>query len=127
VRLRRFAIGAAIALLLLLVLTMLPRHSVSRELLADAASRDSAPTVQVAMVSRAAPGSALTLPGTVQPLHESAIYARVGGYVRRTRRPWRTRRRRKRTCVGSSRRAGSPASRRPSRASSPRAMSTWGR
>ena len=83
VRLRNYAIGAAIALVLLLVLTMLPRHNVSRELLADAAARDSAPMVQVAMVSRAAPGSALTLPGTVQPLHESAIYARVGGYVRR--------------------------------------------
>jgi RND family efflux transporter MFP subunit len=83
VRLRNYAIGAALALVLLLVLTMLPRHSVSRELLADAAARDSAPTVQVATVSRAAPGSALTLPGTVQPLHESAIYARVGGYVRR--------------------------------------------
>ena len=82
-RLRTFAIGAAIALVLLLVLTMLPRHSVSRELLADAAARDSAPVVQVATVVRAAPGSTLTLPGTVQPLHESAIYARVGGYVRR--------------------------------------------
>jgi len=82
-RLRNYAIGAALALLLLLVLTMLPRHAVSRELLADAAARDSAPTVQVAMVSCAAAGSALTLPGTVQPLHESAIYARVGGYVRR--------------------------------------------
>jgi multidrug efflux pump subunit AcrA (membrane-fusion protein) len=82
-RLRTFAIGAAIALVLLLVLTMLPRHSVSRELLADAAARDSAPVVQVATVVRSAPGSTLTLPGTVQPLHESAIYARVGGYVRR--------------------------------------------
>ena len=82
-RLRRYAIGGAIALLALLALTMVPRHSVSRELLADAAATDSAPTVQVATVTRAAPGSALTLPGTVQPLHESAIYARVGGYVRR--------------------------------------------
>jgi RND family efflux transporter MFP subunit len=82
-RLRRYAIGAAIALVALLALTMVPRHSVSRELLADAAASDSAPTVRVAMVARAAPGSALTLPGTVQPLHESAVYARVGGYVRR--------------------------------------------
>ena len=82
-RLRRYAIGALIGLAALLALTMVPRHSVSRELLADAAATDSAPTVQVATVTRAAPGSALTLPGTVQPLHESAIYARVGGYVRR--------------------------------------------
>jgi RND family efflux transporter MFP subunit len=83
VRLRRYAIGATLALLVLLVLTMLPRHSVSRELLADAAATSAPPVVQVAMVTRAAPGSALSLPGTVQPLHESAIYARVGGYVRR--------------------------------------------
>jgi RND family efflux transporter MFP subunit len=82
-RLRRYAIGAAIALVALLALTMVPRHSVSRELLADAAASDAPPMVQVAMVARAAPGSALTLPGTVQPLHESAVYARVGGYVRR--------------------------------------------
>jgi RND family efflux transporter MFP subunit len=82
-RLRRYAIGAVIALVGLLALTMVPRHSVSRERLADAAASDGPPTVQVALVARAAPGSALTLPGTVQPLHESAIYARVGGYVRR--------------------------------------------
>jgi len=82
-RLRRYAIGALIGLVGLLALTLVPRHSVSRELLADAAASDGPPTVQVALVARAAPGSALTLPGTVQPLHESAIYARVGGYVRR--------------------------------------------
>jgi len=81
-RLRRYAIGALIGLVGLLALTLVPRHSVSRELLADAAASDGPPTVQVALVARAAPGSALTLPGTVQPLHESAIYARVGGYVR---------------------------------------------
>jgi RND family efflux transporter MFP subunit len=81
--LRRIAVGAAIALLLLFVVTMLPRRGVQRELLADAAGHDSAPVVQVTTVQRSAPGSVLTLPGTVQPLHESAVYARVGGYVRR--------------------------------------------
>ena len=69
-RLRRYAIGAVIALVGLLALTMVPRHSVSRELLADAAASDGPPTVQVALVARAAPGSALTLPVTVHPLHE---------------------------------------------------------
>jgi membrane fusion protein, multidrug efflux system len=83
VMLRRYAVVAGIVLILLLVATMLPRRSVRRELLADAAAHDSAPLVQVATVRRATPGSVLTLPGTVQPLHESAIYARVGGYVRR--------------------------------------------
>jgi len=81
--LRRLAIVSAIVLLVLFVATVLPRMSVRRELLADAASRDSAPAVEVATVQRATPGSVVTLPGTVQPLHESAIYARVGGYVRR--------------------------------------------
>ncbi|MDB4883244.1 MAG: efflux transporter, family, subunit [Gemmatimonadetes bacterium] len=82
-RLRRYAIVAGAVLLVLLVATLVPRHNVQRELLADASARDSAPLVQVTTVHRATPGSVLTLPGTVQPLHESAIYARVGGYVRR--------------------------------------------
>ena len=34
-------------------------------------------------VRRAAAGSTLALPGTIQALHESAIYARVQGYVKR--------------------------------------------
>jgi membrane fusion protein, multidrug efflux system len=82
-RLRRLAVVSAVVLLVLLVVTLLPRLTVHRELLADAASRDSAPSVEVATVQRATPGSVVTLPGTVQPLHESAIYARVSGYVRR--------------------------------------------
>ena len=82
-RLRRLAIVPGAALLVLLIVAVLPRLSVRRELLADAASRDSAPSVEVATVQRATPGSVVTLPGTVQPLHESAIYARVSGYVRR--------------------------------------------
>ena len=42
--------------------------------------------VQVTTVHRAAAGSELALPGTIQALHESAIYARVTGYVKR----WQT-------------------------------------
>lgn len=82
-RLRRIAIVSVAVLLVLLVVTLLPRLTVHRELLADAAARDSAPSVEVTTVQRATPGSVVTLPGTVQPLHESAIYARVSGYVRR--------------------------------------------
>ncbi|MEO8560524.1 MAG: efflux RND transporter periplasmic adaptor subunit [bacterium] len=82
-RLRRLAIISAVVLLALLVITVIPRVTVHRELLADASARDSAPVVQVAHVQRATPGSVVTLPGTMQPLHESAIYARVSGYVRR--------------------------------------------
>ena len=62
----------------LLIATVIPRRSVSRELLAEATSRDSMQTVQVTTVHRAQAGSSLSLPSTIQPLHESAIYARVG-------------------------------------------------
>ena len=81
--LRRIAIVAGAVLLALFAVTLIPRLTTRRELLADAAARDSAPAVQVATVQRAASGSVVTLPGTLLPLHESAIYARVGGYVRR--------------------------------------------
>ena len=82
---RLIAIGAGIVvlLLLLLVVTIIPRRAVDRELRAEAAARDSAPVVQVTTVQRAATGGDLALPGTIQALHESAIYARVTGYVRR--------------------------------------------
>jgi RND family efflux transporter MFP subunit len=82
-RLLIIAAGSGIALLLLFIITIIPRLTVHRELLAEAAGRDSAPIVQVTTVHRAAAGSELTLPGTIQALHEGAIYARVPGYVRR--------------------------------------------
>ncbi len=82
---RLVALGgiAAVALLLLFVVTVIPRRSVRNELLAEATARDSAPVVIAAVVHRAAAGSELALPGTIQALHESAIYARVTGYVKR--------------------------------------------
>ena len=76
--------GASAAVLVaLLVATIVPRRSVSQELRAEAAGRDSAPVVQVTTVRRAETGSTLSLPSTIQALHESAVYARVGGYVKR--------------------------------------------
>jgi RND family efflux transporter MFP subunit len=75
--------GIGIVLLLLFVIAVVPRRTVQHELLAEAAARDSAPLVQVTTVHRAAAGSELSLPGTIQALHEGAIYARVPGYVRR--------------------------------------------
>jgi multidrug efflux pump subunit AcrA (membrane-fusion protein) len=82
---RLLAIGsvAAAVLVILLIVTMLPRRSVDQELRAEATARDSAPSVQVTTVQRAASGTELVLPGTIQALHESAIYARVTGYVKR--------------------------------------------
>jgi RND family efflux transporter MFP subunit len=75
------AVGAAVVLAALLISAFLPRRAVTRELAADGAAQDSPPEVQVIDVVRAANGGDLVLPGTIQPLHESAIYARVGGYV----------------------------------------------
>ena len=74
---------AAVVLVVLFVISAIPRESVSQLLRAEAAARDSAPVVQVTTVHRAAAGSELALPGTIQALHESAIYARAAGYVRR--------------------------------------------
>ena len=82
-RLLTFGLGILGVLVLLLIVTIVPRHNVQRELLADVAQRDSAPLVEVATVTRAPAGSELTLPGTIQALHEGAIYARVPGYVKR--------------------------------------------
>ena len=82
-RLMTIGAGILVVLLLLLLITLVPRHNVQRELLAEAAGRDSAPFVQVTTVRRAPAGSELVLPGTIQALHEGAIYARVPGYVSR--------------------------------------------
>jgi RND family efflux transporter MFP subunit len=41
------------------------------------------PRVQVARAQRAASGAPVVLPGTVQPLQETAMYARANGYVRK--------------------------------------------
>ncbi|CAN5296954.1 efflux RND transporter periplasmic adaptor subunit [soil metagenome] len=82
-RLVMIGVAAALVLVVLLVVTIIPRRSVTSELRAEATARDSAPAVQVTTVHRAAPGSELVLPGTIQALHESAIYARVTGYVKR--------------------------------------------
>ena len=82
-RLIGIGIGALVVLAVLFVATTIPRRSVQNELRAEATARDSAPAVQVTTVHRAEPGSTLVLPGTIQALHESAIYARVQGYVKR--------------------------------------------
>lgn len=74
--------GVAVILAGLLVSSFIPRHATSRELEAEVAGNSGPPEVQTVQVIQAAAGGDLTLPGTIQPLHEGAIYARVGGYVR---------------------------------------------
>ena len=47
------------------------------------AATEVVPQVQVARTQRAAAGPPVILPGTVQPLQETAMYARANGYVRK--------------------------------------------
>jgi RND family efflux transporter MFP subunit len=54
------------------------RHALDR-----VAARDTIPTVNVVTVARADAASSLTLPGTLQPVHQAAIYARATGYVKK--------------------------------------------
>jgi RND family efflux transporter MFP subunit len=74
--------GVGVVLAGLFVASALPRRAVSRELAAEVTANDEPEVVQLTTVTRAASGGDLSLPGTIQPLHESAIYARVGGYVK---------------------------------------------
>ena len=74
---------ALVVFAVIFVASWLPRHALSGELRAEAVAKDSAPVVQVAVIQRAASGRDLALPGTIQALHEGAIYARVPGYVKR--------------------------------------------
>jgi hypothetical protein len=71
--------GMGVVLLALLVSSYLPRRATSRDLEAEVANRDVMPEVQTTQVVQAATGGDLSLPGTIQPLHEGVIYARVGG------------------------------------------------
>lgn len=75
-------VSTAIVLIALLASAFIPRRSVSRELAAETAAQDAPPIVQLATVAPSTLGGDLTLPGTIQPLHEGSIYARVAGYVK---------------------------------------------
>src|ERR1700722_18036910 len=76
-------IVAAVILVVALVLVgALPRVARARRLTAGAtAERTAEVNVLVTTVKRAAATTELTLPGTVQPLHEASVYAQTSGYV----------------------------------------------
>src|ERR1039458_3237393 len=82
-RIVSIGIGLAVVLAVLFAATFLPRRAMSKKLAAEVAADTLPPVVQVATVNRAAAGGAVELPGTIQALHEGAIYARVSGYVKR--------------------------------------------
>jgi RND family efflux transporter MFP subunit len=76
-------IGVLILLVVLFVIATLPRRAVTRELAAEVSEQNVPPVVQVAAVHRATSGGSVELPGTIQALHEGALYARVSGYVKK--------------------------------------------
>jgi RND family efflux transporter MFP subunit len=77
--------GAVIAtlFLVLIVAGIVPRVRDARELRAETASVRGAIEVTVVPAKRAAATSDLVLPGSIESLHESPIYARTTGYVER--------------------------------------------
>ena len=80
---RRLKVGlAAVAAVFLIafVVGTIPRLITARAL-AAVARVDSVPTVQVDRIARAPKATVLALPGTLEPLHQAAIYARTAGYV----------------------------------------------
>ena len=81
----RLAMGGVFVLLVLIGATVagtVPRVA-TRHALARVAANDTIPTVNVVKVVRADAASSLTLPGTLQPVHQAAIYARATGYVQK--------------------------------------------
>ena len=82
---RRLVVGGVSALVVLIGATVagtVPRVA-TRHALARVAAADTIPTVNVVTVARADAASSLTLPGTVQPVHQAAIDARATGYVKK--------------------------------------------
>jgi RND family efflux transporter MFP subunit len=78
-------VGITLALLFaaLLVVGIVPRLRDAREVQAEMASVHAVPEVITVTVRRSAPTSDFELPGSIEALHESPIYARTNGYVTR--------------------------------------------
>jgi RND family efflux transporter MFP subunit len=81
--LRRAASWGLLVFALLLVAGILPRVVRQKDLTAAAAQTDAVPIVLVGTAHRAPSSTDLTLPGTVQALRETTIFARTNGYVKR--------------------------------------------
>ena len=79
----RTALFAVVAIvLILLAIGIIPRITQRRALASEVgAASDSVMPTTVAIATRAK-GEPLSLPGTLQPLHEAVVYARSAGYVR---------------------------------------------
>jgi multidrug efflux system membrane fusion protein len=81
--LRRVAGWAILVFILLLIAGIVPRLLRERDLGAATAEKSVVPSVLVGTVRRAPASVDLVLPGTVQALRETTIFARTGGYVKR--------------------------------------------
>jgi multidrug efflux pump subunit AcrA (membrane-fusion protein) len=83
-RVRRIAIVFAIVLVVLFLVGILPRLKLQRQLASQVKTATAAlPIVAVTKALRPTAPNTVLLPGTMEALHEAAIYARVSGYVRR--------------------------------------------
>jgi multidrug efflux pump subunit AcrA (membrane-fusion protein) len=80
------AIVAGAALLVILLIGLLPKRSQKNKLTKraeQAAHNDSVPEVTVSRVTRGDSVADLSLPATIEGMHETPIYARSSGYVRK--------------------------------------------
>jgi membrane fusion protein (multidrug efflux system) len=81
---KRLGIVAVIVLIGLLAVGIAPRVSLNRQLNTQVASATATiPIIAVSTAQRPTVANTVLLPGTMEALHEAAIYARVSGYVRR--------------------------------------------
>lgn len=82
---RRIAAGLVIVgacLIAAFAVGTIPRVRTARAL-AAIADQNATPVVQIARIKRGSPHANLDLPGTLEPIHQTAIYARTSGYVKR--------------------------------------------
>jgi RND family efflux transporter MFP subunit len=81
-RSRLLAVAGTLLILVLFLAGLVPRLIRQRELQAES-NADAGPLAVLTVTAhQAAPVTAITLPGTVEALHEAQIYARTSGYVR---------------------------------------------
>lgn len=80
---RRLLLGGGVLFAVLFALGTVPRLRHRDELQALARESEAAPVVRTVAVRAAPPATELTLPGTVEPIREAALYPRANGYVRR--------------------------------------------
>jgi len=79
----KFVVAALVALLLLGGVTVLVNRSMQARALADATAIHSMQYVTTTQPTGGGDGMAVTLPGTLQGVIESTVYARSSGYLAR--------------------------------------------